>query len=210
MELPYSEAKRSLVHYPRLDTVNEAIVIPSQVSYSSLSASLQSADDEFSGIWRTVSQILTYGWLWNEVRVKNGAYGTSFTPAYSGLVSCMSYRDPNVKRSLEVFRTSGNWLREFAQSGQDLTSYVIGALNTMDPLLSPGAKIRLSDGRMFTGLSAEKNNEIREELLKTTNEDLIRASGTLDSIMQKAYVCVVGPQEAVDQCGLENLTVYSI
>lgn len=210
MELPYSEAQRSVVHYPLLATENEAVVIPSQVSYSALSSSLQSGGDEFRGIWRTVSQILTYGWLWNEVRVKNGAYGTAFTPAYSGLISCMSYRDPNVKRSLEVFRSSGSWLREFAESGQDLTSYIIGALNTMDPLLSPGAKIRLSDGRVFTGLSAEKNNGIREDLLKTSNEDLLRASEVLDRIMANAYVCIVGPQEAVDSCGLENLTVYSI
>ena len=210
MDLPYSEAHRSVVHYPRLETGNEAILIPSQVGYSAMAGALQNAGDDYRGIYRTASQILTYGYLWNEVRVKNGAYGTAFTPGYSGLITCSSYRDPNPANSLNVFRKCGDYLKQFAQSDQDLTSYVIGALNTMDPLLSPSAKIRVADGRVFTNLTPEKNAELREQLLKTSMEDLSEAGGILNRMFEDAVFCIVGPQELIDSCADEDLTVYSI
>jgi Zn-dependent M16 (insulinase) family peptidase len=80
----------------------------------------------------------------------------------------------------------------------------------MDPLLSPSAKIRVSDGRIFTNLTPEKIAELREQLLKTSMEDLSEAGDILNRMYEDAVYCIVGPQELIDSCEDEDLTVYSI
>ena len=208
MEFPFTDATRCLVHFPRLETGNEAIVIPSQVSYTAYASCLQKGGAGYSGVCRAAAQILTYSYLWNEIRVKGGAYGTSFSPALSGLVSCMSYRDPHPEQSAEVFRGCGKFLKLFAENTDDLSSNIIGAINSMDPLIPPGSRIRLNDVRYFTGLKPEDSDRLRKELLHTTAEDLEKTGDILDKALAEGFFCIVGPKEAVDKCSEENLTVY--
>ncbi len=208
MDFPFTDATRCLVHYPRLETGSEALVIPSQVSHTAYASSLQAGGGAYSGVYRAASQILTYSYLWNEVRVKGGAYGTSFLPALSGLITCTSFRDPHPELTAETFRGCGSFLKLFAQNSDDLAPNIIGALSSLDPLIPPGSRIRLYDARYFTGLTPEGSDRMRRELLAATREDLEAAGDVLEKALADGVFCIVGPKEAIEKIPVSGLTVY--
>ncbi|MBQ9545277.1 MAG: insulinase family protein, partial [Clostridia bacterium] len=106
------------VKYAIKDRVNEGFRIPAEVGYAARAGHFAKVGSEFSGIARLASQLLTYGFLWNTIRVKGGAYGTRLSAAYDGTVYVNSYRDPDPSRSLDDFTCLGKALRDFVDSDE--------------------------------------------------------------------------------------------
>ena len=206
--LPYGDARRAAVHVPLLTEKNEGIQVPSQVSYAAIGNNLQNFDVGYCGALRLIAQILTYGYLWNEIRVKGGAYGTGFAASPSGNVAAWSYRDPSPEASLEIYRSIADYIESLAESNPDLTSYIIGTIAASEPLDSPARKIRSADARWFSGITYETRKQIRSEILSATPEDLKRLVPPIRSAMAEGNICVVGPAEKQSACGVEN--VHSI
>ncbi|MBQ9329017.1 MAG: insulinase family protein [Solobacterium sp.] len=202
--LALSGAQRAKVHYPLLDNQGEGIQVPAQISYTAAGNNLQSYGAEYSGAVRTVAQILTYGYLWNEIRVKGGAYGTGFAVSPSGNVSCWSYRDPSARQSLETFKGAADYIESLADEESDLTSYIIGTISSAEPLLSPGAKIRSADARWFSGITYEARAELRKQILETDNDALRQIAGALRNALNDAITCVVGSAETLDACEVQE------
>jgi Zn-dependent M16 (insulinase) family peptidase len=206
--LPYRDAYRSVVHYPLLSEKKEGIQVPSQVSYAVLGNNLQNYDTEYGGALRVIAQILTYGFLWNEIRVKGGAYGTGFAVSPSGNVAAWSYRDPTPEASVEIYRKIADYIETFAEENPDLTSYIIGTIAASEPLDSPARKIRNADARWFSHITYETRKKIRTEILSATPEDLLRFSAAIRRAMEEGNMCVVGSAEKLKACGAES--VYTL
>lgn len=202
------DAHRCLVHYPLLDTGNEGMSIPAQIAYSAYGADLASVDAEYDGSWQVLGQIMNYGYLWNEVRVKGGAYGTGMSIQPSGTMTCWSYRDPDVSRSLKTYQGCGQYLRESLKEDADLEQYIIGTIAKNEPLLSPGQKITYADMQHFVGLDYERQCGRRTEMLTTEAEDLIHDADLLDQAYEHGVCCVIGSKEKLDSCSDWNLTVH--
>ena len=203
--LPSSQAQRCKVHYPLLESGNEGIQVPAQISYAAVGNNLQNYNCGYSGALRVASQILTYGYLWNEVRVKGGSYGTGFATSPSGNIACWSYRDPSPEKSLQVYQGAADYLTELAENGTDLTSYIIGTIAAGEPLVSPAAKILSADGRWFSGITYEVRQKLRHEILDASPEDIKAIAAAMKQCLAEGTVCVVGSKEAMEACSIEDI-----
>ena len=158
----------------------------------------------FEGSMWLATSILSLGYLWNQVRVQGGAYGAGIQIDRAGNLFSYSYRDPTPARTLTADSGEANFLRDFAKEGEELDSYIISALNELNPLLSPRDKGSLADGRFMTGYTREEAEKIRKQILNATPEDLIRCAEWLEPFAREGAVCVVAHQDALKACdGLE-------
>lgn len=202
---PATPFERCIVHYPLREKKNLGIVIPSQVSYVSTSALID--QDEYVGELSVLAHILTYEYLWNEIRVKKGAYGTGCAIGNTSLLSAYSYRDPSPKTSIETIRNAYTFIEPFAKEHDDLSTYIIGSLASGDALLTPANKIRNADRLYFAGITYEYRQNNRNHILATKPEDLEKLVDALKEALKDTPIVVVGPKEAILSCDIpeENI-----
>lgn len=203
--LPAGNAQRCKVHYPLLAEGDEGIQVPSQISFAARGNNMQKYSYEYGGPVRVAAQILTYGYLWNEIRVKGGSYGTGFAASPSGNVACWSYRDPSPEASLKAYRKAADYICELCESKPDLTSYIIGTIAAAEPLQSEGVKIRSADGRWLSGITYDTRLKLRTGILTTTCEDLERFAGAMRQCIDEGKTCVVGSAEKLKECGIKTI-----
>ncbi|MBO7702917.1 MAG: insulinase family protein [Solobacterium sp.] len=203
--LPRGEAQRAKVHYPLLEGGSEGILVPAQVSYTSLANNLQLFGYDYCGTVRVAAQMLTFGYLWNEIRVKGGAYGTGFAASPNGNIACWSFRDPTPEKSLTTYRSAADSIEAIAESGEDLTSYIIGTIASAEPLQSNSVRIRMSDARWFSGITYEVRKKIRSEILNVSHEDLRVFAKAMKEGIREGTAVVVGSREALEACGVETI-----
>ena len=186
------------------------IRIPAQVSFASIGYHLDEVGLAYDGTARLLSNILSLAHLWNEVRVQGGAYGAGMRVGKSGGLFTYSYRDPNPARSLEVYRNMGGFVKAFAESGADITGFIISTVAETEPLVGPAQQGAMADNDWFAGLGYEEAAAERKQLLTATSADLAKWRDALDSLRDKAAVCVVGYADALDGCEEEKLTILDI
>ncbi len=186
------------------------IRIPAQVSFASLGYHMEDAGMTYDGSARLLANILSLAHLWNEVRVQGGAYGAGMRTGKSGSLFTYSYRDPNPARSLEVYRNMGGFVKAFAESGADITGFIISSIADTEPLVGPAQQGRIADGDWFAGQGYEEAVAERKQLLNATAADLAKWCTVLDNLREQAAVCVVGYADALETCKDENLTVMDI
>ena len=178
----------------------EALIIPASISYATLGA-LSPIACENLGVLRVVRSILSYEYLWNNIRVMGGAYGTGFIIRKSGEMGFYSYRDPSPAASLEIFGKSSDYLRSLAKSGADLTKFIIGALGEYDILTTPRMENSLATYNYITGWTEQHELRLRRDMIGTTAQDLLRAADIIDEMVSRAAVCVAGSRDAVNSLG---------
>lgn len=169
-----------------------AVEIPSGVSYCGMGHNLYTLGEEFTGAAAVLGTMLSYGYLWNTVRVQGGAYGTGMAVRANGDMFCYSYRDPNPEATLETFRGMVDYLEEACRSEMALEDTIIGTVGKTDPLLAPGGLCRLACQRCLKGTTYEKLCKTRKEILTTTKGDLRKLASALRGLVDTGAVCVVG------------------
>ena len=117
----------------------DAFAIPADIAFAAMSSNLSAVDAKFSGTALVVAQILNYNYLWNEIRVKGGAYGAWMSVYTDGDVCFSTFRDPDPAHSLNCFKGAGEALREFCAEDEDLDKYIISTVAACLPLLTPKA-----------------------------------------------------------------------
>ena len=186
------------------------IRIPAQVSFASVGCHIGDFGKEYDGTGLILGNILSLGHLWNEVRVKGGAYGAGMRVGRSGKLFTYSFRDPNPANSLEVYRSMGGFIREFAKAGEDITGYIISTIAETEPLIGPAAQGRTADENRFAGFGYEEAAKERKEILSATAEKLGEWADVLDSLKEDSAVCVIGFADALEACANENLEIFDI
>jgi Zn-dependent M16 (insulinase) family peptidase len=189
--------------------IRHGITIPARVSYAAMGA-ISAEANEAIGLLRVVRSILSYEYLWNEIRVKGGAYGTGFIVRKTGEIGFYSYRDPSPARSLEVYRNMGAFVKEFAASGADITGFIISSIADTEPLLAPAQQGRMADGEWFEAYSYADAMAERQQLLNATAAELAKWVPALEALRQQGPVCVVRYADALESCKEENLTILDI
>ena len=190
-----------------LPKANEGIAIPSQVSYAALAGNLYDTGAKMhNGAWSTLSTILDFEVLWEEVRVKGGAYGVGFSSrSNSGTTLFYSYRDPSPARTLSVYRKAPELLREMLEGEEDLTRFIIGSVGALDPVTTPATDGNDATTLYLAGLSHADVIKKRRECIATTKEKLIELSYLLDEIIEKSTFTVVGPRELLGTLGVDEI-----
>ena len=187
---------------------NEGIAIPSMVSYAVLCGDLfDTGATSHNGAWSTMATIMDFELLWEKVRVEGGAYGTGFiSRANSGLTAFYSYRDPSPKRSIEVYKTAPELLRERLSEGDlDLTGYIIGTIGASEPVTTPASDGSAATVLYLSGKSHADTLKHRRECIATTKEGLTELSHLLDEVLKSATAAVVGPRERLADMGLDEI-----
>ena len=183
------------------------IAITSGVSYATAITNLQTeAGCESDGSFNTLGTLLDYELLWNEIRVKGGAYGTGFIcRGNSGTLGYYSYRDPSPERSVEVYRGMTGIVRDFLSEEADLTKYIIGTVGGMDSVSTPRLNGSTATLSILSGKTQEDLNRIRRECIATSREDLERDCDLIDKAMESAVITVAGPKDRLVAMGIESI-----
>ncbi|MBR6968559.1 MAG: insulinase family protein [Ruminococcus sp.] len=179
----------------------QGIVIPAGVSYSAIAFPDNSAD---AAAGKVLFRMLSLEYLWNEVRVKGGAYGTGAVVAPSGEQSFYSYRDPSPAATLDICRRAAGFTEEYCKGDPDITQYIISTIAREEPLLSDGNRSRKADGLWFRGISHEERRAEKKRMLSLTPKELLRAAECLRNC---GNTCIMGPATAMEGLDLEKDTI---
>jgi Zn-dependent M16 (insulinase) family peptidase len=177
---------------------NEAFVIPSQVQYVVKAGSFKRAGYNYSGKMKVAQNILNSDYLWKELRLKGGAYGGAMIGT-SEEILFYSYRDPNLRETIDTFDGAVKFLKNFKADEKEMTNYIIGTIGGMDYLAGPYYKGVMGDNMYFSGATQDDNQKLRDEVLATTAEDIRNLAEVFEVVIKQNMMCIVGGQSKIDQ-----------
>ncbi len=189
--------------------VDEGFAIPSNVSYVVRAGAPSAKDAGTLGCWTVATRAITYDYLWNEVRVKGGAYGTGFRRSAAGTRVFWSYRDPSVDGTLGRYDGCAEWLAAWDGTEEELAGYIVSTVAAHDAPVKPRALARRQDKMRFNLLPAGYRDQIRAEELAVTADDIRALAAALVDAEPATSVCVFGGKEALEACSL-NLEVREL
>ncbi|RLB35040.1 MAG: peptidase M16, partial [Deltaproteobacteria bacterium] len=197
--LPYFEP---ILHSwkPRKSSDFEGLTIPAQVNYVGKGMNLFSHGYRFHGSAHVITRYLRNSWLWEKVRVEGGAYGAfCLFDRLSGVLTLVSYRDPNIFKTLEAFEGAAGFLKGLDLSATELTRAIVGAIGDIDRYQLPDAKGYTSMVRYLSGETEPERQRIREEVLGTTVQDFNSFGAVLEEGAESALVKILGPKSAIEE-----------
>jgi Zn-dependent M16 (insulinase) family peptidase len=176
----------------------EGITIPSQVNYVGKGANLYTLGYRFHGSVLVISRYLRNTWLWDRIRVQGGAYGAfCLFDRLSGVLTFLSYRDPNLIKTLEAFDQTAQFLSETQLNNEELTKGIIGAIGDLDAHMLPDAKGYTSMLRYLTFDTEEGRQHIRDEVFRTKMEDFRAFAQILEEVKEGGIVKLLGSPSAL-------------
>ncbi len=187
---------------PAPERKNEAFMVPSDVTYTAAVADRRALVGElsnYSGTWMVLSKVLSLDYLWNEIRVLGGAYGTGFVTTRSGSSYYYSYRDPHIDETLDRFEAAAPWLKEFSPLPEEFDGYVVSTAASFDKPLKPRGLVRRQDSMYFSRYSREQFLRYRKEVIETKVRDVQELAKPLKELYENAGRCVVGNADIINQ-----------
>ena len=176
----------------------EGLTIPSLVNYVGKGANLYEKDYHFHGSAQVICRFLRNSWLWDRVRVRGGAYGAfCLFDRLSGTLTFISYRDPNLFETIDVFDQSATYLRNLDLSEDELTKGIIGSIGDLDDHKLPDAKGYQSMVHQLSGETDGDRQRMREEILGTTSSDFRAFADVLENVRKDGIVKVLGSREVL-------------
>lgn len=177
---------------------SEGIITPGKVKYDAKAADYKKYGFEYSGKMLVLKNIIDLEYLWNTVRVQGGAYGCGCSFNRGGNMYMYSYRDPNLKRTLDIFDAAADFAEKFDADSRAMTNYIIGAVNSVDRPLNKEQKLRTAFIRHIAKITPEMQQQERDELLSTTAEDIRAYAPMLRAFGESRNVCVIGSGDSIN------------
>ncbi|KAJ7967441.1 Presequence protease 1 chloroplastic/mitochondrial [Quillaja saponaria] len=203
--LPSSSPVAPATWNARLPPANEAIVIPTQVNYVGKAANIYDTGYQLKGSAYVISKYISNTWLWDRVRVSGGAYGGFCDfDTHSGVFSFLSYRDPNLLKTIDVYDGTGAFLRELEMDDDTLKKAIIGTIGDVDAYQLPDAKGYSSLVRYLLGITDEERQVRREEILSTSVKDFKEFADAVEAVKNKGIVVAVASPDDVDAANKER------
>lgn len=178
---------------------NEGFMTAGQVQYVCRAGNFADKGLPYTGALKVLKVMMGYDYLWNQVRVKGGAYGCMCGFYKNGDGYFVSYRDPNLQKTIEVYENAAQYIRNAKLDERMVTQFIIGAISELDMPMTPAIKGLYSMGGYLTGLSMERVQKEREELLSTTRETLCGLYRYVQAFMDGDYLCVIGNGEKIKE-----------
>ena len=178
---------------------NEGFQTASKVQYVAMAGNFIDAGMEYHGALQILKVIMGYEYLWQNIRVKGGAYGcmSSFNRLGEGYF--VSYRDPHLKNTLDIYQGVTDYLRNFAVSDRDMTKFIIGTISNMDQPMTPAVKGDRSMNLYMNHVTKEMMEQERREVLHATQQDIRNLAGIVEQVLREDQVCVIGNEEKIEQ-----------
>ncbi|MBQ9990303.1 MAG: insulinase family protein [Lachnospiraceae bacterium] len=197
-QLPKKDRQQSGLSLKK-EKKQEGLVTAGQVQYVAKAGNFISKGLPYTGALRVLKVIMGYDYLWNQVRVKGGAYGCMAGFGKNGDSYFVSYRDPNLEKTLQVYQKAAAYLKAFTGEERTMTQYIIGAVSDLDVPLTPQAKGLRSLSAYMTGQSEEDFQRERDQLLSVTGEEIRRMAAYVEAILEDDCLCVVGTRSKIEE-----------
>lgn len=179
--------------------INEGLKTASQVQYVACAGNFRNHGLSYTGVLKVLKVMLGYDYLWNQVRVKGGAYGCMCNFGKSGDCYFVSYRDPNLGRTLEVYDNAADYIAGFDADERAMTQFVIGAISDLDTPMNPAAKGLFSLSGYMTGVTDEMLQKERDEIINADGKELRRCAQIVNSFVSDKCICAVGNAEKIEK-----------
>ena len=177
---------------------NEGFKTSSKVQYVARVGNFIDGGAEYDGALQILKVILSYDYLWQNVRVKGGAYGCMSNFNRLGEGYLISYRDPNLERTMEVYEGVVDYLKNFTVDERDMNKYIIGTMSNIDRPMNPAAKGDRSMNLYMNHVSAEMIRKERADILNAQQEDIRKLAKVLEAMLAAEQICVIGSEEKIE------------
>ena len=178
---------------------NEGFKDAAQVQYVSRAGNFKRKGYSYTGALRILKVILNYDYLWLNIRVKGGAYGCMSGFTRSGDTYFSTYRDPNLRKSNEVFEGITDYLEKFDADERDMTKYIIGTVSDLDAPLNPSAKGYRSMMAYLTHLTQEDVQRERDEALDAQPQNIRELAPLVQAVLSEGNICVIGNEQMLEK-----------
>ena len=178
---------------------NEGLKTSSQIQYVARAGSFGEAGLPYTGALSVLRTIMGYDYLWNNVRVKGGAYGCMNNYTRNGSGYMVSYRDPNLEKTNRIFEESVEYVEHFEVSERDMTKYIIGTMSSLDTPLNPNSKGMRSMSAWLQGLEEETVQRERDQVLTCESKDIRALAPYLKAVLSQKHICVIGNEAKLEE-----------
>ncbi|MEE3420850.1 MAG: insulinase family protein [Lachnospiraceae bacterium] len=191
-----------------LGLLNEGFMTSGQVQFDALVGDYRKAG-AYTGAMQIFRQLMSYEYLWQNIRMKGGAYGCSAVMARNGRTAFVTYRDPHLLRSKEIFEEAPDYLENFTADEKQMTKYIIGTLSVVDTPMTPSMFGSASMGAYISGVTAEERQKHRNEILDATEDDIRALAPVCREALSSGAFCVIGGESRIkDHQDLFGKTEY--
>ena len=179
---------------------NEGFMDASQVLYVARAGNFRAHGFDYHGALRILKVIMEYDYLWINIRVKGGAYGCMNGYMKNGDTYFVSYRDPNLEKTNEIYDGIPAYIEQFTADERDMTKYIIGTISDMDVPMNPSTKGDRSMAAYLQNISYEEIQKERDQVIGATQEDIRGLRDMIASVLAENNLCVVGNEETLQAC----------
>ena len=179
------------------EKLNEGILSSGNVQYVSKGYNFKKLGYDYNGSMLVLATILNGDFLHNRIRARGGAYGAGITFDTTGHLVTYSYRDPNLKETINTYDSMAEYIKNINLDKSDLTTFIIGTMSRLDPALTPHMKGQIATIRYISNISQEEVQKTRDEVLSTKLEDIRVLSPILEDTMKQDYLCVLGNENKI-------------
>ncbi|MBE5948384.1 MAG: insulinase family protein [Lachnospiraceae bacterium] len=187
--------------------VREGIKLASQVQYVGRFGNFREAGYDFSGILMLVNSILGIDYLHQNIRVKGGAYGAFASFSRNGNVSFLSYRDPKLDETNEVYEGIPEYLRTFEATEDEITEYIIGLIGNLDIPNTPNGETGRALDMYMNGLTYDMVQKSRDEFLNATVSDIREVAPLVEAVLAQNRYCSAGDEKRIEASTMFEKTI---
>ena len=191
--LPEGEGELSDLSWKRPEKPETtAFFSASQVNYTAQAGNFLDAGIPYHGAMRVLSSILSYDYFWNRIRILGGAYDSAAYFFRDGTIIFMSYRDPQVRKTFEIYESIPEYIAQYESDERELEKNIIGTISILDQPKNASIKAATGFGLAFRGVTEEERQRERDQILSCSLEDLRRQSKAVEAVIKQGYVSAVG------------------
>ena len=184
-------------YVPEVSKKNEGFMTPGQVQYVCRAGNFMKKGLPYRGALKVLNVMMGYEYLWTNIRVKGGAYGCMCGFGRTGDCYFVSYRDPNLGQTIEVYENAGDFIENYDAGERTMTQYIIGTFSQLDMPLTAAGKGRRSREAYFRGITLDMIQKERNEVMDATPEDIRSLGAYLRAFMEDDCLCVVGNEQKI-------------
>lgn len=192
-----ADADRDALVVPAPRDRHEAFVIPSDICFAARACDPRRLGIDVTGTWAVAANALSYDYLWNEIRVKGGAYGCGFRAAGERQAAFYTYRDPAIDPSIERVERAGAWLGSFEPDEAAFEGFIVSCVSGMDAPVKPYALTKRRNTTYLAGLDPHAREERRAQMLAATPGELRSLGADVTRIAAKSPTCVFGGRDVI-------------
>ena len=183
----------------KLEKKNEGFKSSSKVQYVAVAGKFETQKYPYTGALRVLRTIFSYDYLWVNVRVSGGAYGCMASFRNDGYAAFVSYRDPKLKETLDVYRKAADYVRNFQVEKRDMKKYIIGTISAMDQPLEPAALGARSFAAYKSGITEEMIQKERLQVLEATQDTIRDLAPYIETMMEEPAICAIGNDKKIEE-----------